>query len=177
MPVVDRFCQYVLQDWAGKGFLLLAAALLVTRLLHRSAAATRHLVWLLTFAGLLLLPLLSAWRRAGGCCPTGAASKRPRSRWRQSTPEWLPQPDAGPNAVDDDPAVWSAAAEAEPALPAINVERFPAAASPRASAGKRLTWHFWIAAIWAGGVAVMLLRLLLGSFRLRRLGRIGPAGR
>ena len=55
-----------LADVALKGAVLLALAGLATAALWRASAAVRHLVWSLTMAGLLALPLLSAllpqWR-------------------------------------------------------------------------------------------------------------------
>jgi beta-lactamase regulating signal transducer with metallopeptidase domain len=49
---------------AIKGTVVLAAALLVTVVLRRASAATRHLVWACAFACLLVLPLLqwSGWK-------------------------------------------------------------------------------------------------------------------
>ena len=49
----------LLRDLSVKSTLLLLAAWALTLAMRRASAATRHLVWLLTFAGLLLLPLLS----------------------------------------------------------------------------------------------------------------------
>ena len=55
-----------LADVALKGAVLLALAGLATTALWRASAALRHLVWSLTMAGLLALPVLSAllpqWR-------------------------------------------------------------------------------------------------------------------
>jgi beta-lactamase regulating signal transducer with metallopeptidase domain/HEAT repeat protein len=45
----------------AKATLILAAAIVVTRAMPRAAAGTRHLVWLVTLATLLLLPALAAW--------------------------------------------------------------------------------------------------------------------
>lgn len=44
-----------------KATLILLAAMGVTRVLARASAGTRHLVWLVALAGLLLLPVLDAW--------------------------------------------------------------------------------------------------------------------
>lgn len=53
-------------DWGVKGVLLLALAFAVATAMRRASAASRHLVWTLALAGLLLLPALSliapAWR-------------------------------------------------------------------------------------------------------------------
>jgi beta-lactamase regulating signal transducer with metallopeptidase domain/HEAT repeat protein len=47
--------------WLLKATALLMLALAVTAVLRRAAAGTRHLVWLGTLAGILLLPAVSAW--------------------------------------------------------------------------------------------------------------------
>ena len=56
----------VLLDATIKGAALLALAGLVTVGMRRTSAASRHAVWMLAMAGLLLLPLLSTtlpeWR-------------------------------------------------------------------------------------------------------------------
>lgn len=49
----------ILFDAALKGTILLAATMLLSLLLRRAAAATRHLVWSLALIGVLTLPLLS----------------------------------------------------------------------------------------------------------------------
>jgi beta-lactamase regulating signal transducer with metallopeptidase domain len=47
--------------WLLKATALLMLALAVTGVLRRASAGTRHLVWLGTLAGILLLPVVSAW--------------------------------------------------------------------------------------------------------------------
>src|SRR5580765_8675583 len=50
-----------LMAWLLKATALLVAALAATSLLRRASAGTRHLVWLATLAGILLLPAVSLW--------------------------------------------------------------------------------------------------------------------
>ncbi len=45
----------------GKATLILVAAIAMTLIMKRSAAGARHLVWLVTLVGLLLIPALTAW--------------------------------------------------------------------------------------------------------------------
>lgn len=45
----------------GKATLLLLAALAATRAMERGSAVSRHLVWLTSLAGLLLIPALASW--------------------------------------------------------------------------------------------------------------------
>src|SRR5690349_23010229 len=47
--------------WLLKATALLVLALGATTLLRRASAGTRHLVWLATLAGILLLPAVSLW--------------------------------------------------------------------------------------------------------------------
>src|SRR5204862_562676 len=47
--------------WLLKATALLVAALAATALLRRASAGTRHLVWLATLGGILLLPVVSMW--------------------------------------------------------------------------------------------------------------------
>ena len=53
--------QPALIAWLLKATMLLVAALAGTSLLRRASAGTRHLVWLATLAGILLLPAVSLW--------------------------------------------------------------------------------------------------------------------
>ena len=46
----------LLSDFATKGTMILALAMLAWLLLRNKSAATRHLVWTLALASLLLLP-------------------------------------------------------------------------------------------------------------------------
>jgi len=57
----DSFLPWLtlLRDLSVKSALLLLAAWALALGMRRASAAARHLVWLLAFAGLLLLPLLS----------------------------------------------------------------------------------------------------------------------
>src|SRR5438045_5765132 len=50
-----------LMAWLLKATALLVAALAATALLRRASAGTRHLVWLATLGGILLLPVVSMW--------------------------------------------------------------------------------------------------------------------
>src|SRR5256885_14386123 len=53
--------QPALVAWLLKSTALLILALAATTLLRRASAGTRHLVWLATLAGVLLLPAVSLW--------------------------------------------------------------------------------------------------------------------
>ena len=57
--LISTLTQPALIVWLLKATLILVAALTATSLLRRASAGTRHLVWLGTLAGILLLPALS----------------------------------------------------------------------------------------------------------------------
>src|SRR4051812_47055626 len=55
---------WIFFDVAAKGFALMAATFACSVMLRKASAALRHLLWSLTAAGLLVLPLLS-WTLTG----------------------------------------------------------------------------------------------------------------
>ena len=83
--------------WLLKATALLMLALAVTAVLRRAAAGTRHLVWLGTLAGILLLPAVSAWaplRLAivpAELMPSFAAARDGTERVANDT-RWRPHP-------------------------------------------------------------------------------------
>jgi len=60
MPISCDSVLGVLLDVAVKGLLLMCLAWGMTGMMRRSSSASRHLVWLCSIAGLLVLPVLSA---------------------------------------------------------------------------------------------------------------------
>src|SRR5690242_17354725 len=56
---ITTLTQPAVLAWLVKATALLVAALAATSLLRRASAGTRHLVWLATLAGILLLPAVS----------------------------------------------------------------------------------------------------------------------
>src|SRR5262252_9198180 len=68
-------------DSALKGAALLLLAVLCTLALHKASAATRHLVWLVAVAALLLVPVLSLylpqWRVLPGWITVATAKVAP----------------------------------------------------------------------------------------------------
>src|SRR2546423_426939 len=59
--LIMALAQPALIAWLLKATALLVIALAATTLLRRASAGTRHLVWLATLAGVLLLPAVSLW--------------------------------------------------------------------------------------------------------------------
>ncbi|MBA3969235.1 MAG: M56 family metallopeptidase, partial [Gemmatimonadetes bacterium] len=133
----------------AKATLLLAAAGVATIVLWRASAASRHLIWTLGLSGLLVLPLLSlvvpGW--AVPLFPAAAESAALTARWedpviRGPLATLDPQPAAAPTPV---PATQAS-------LPAIS-------------------WMTGLLAVWMLGVLLVLVRLALGWWGVRRLAR------
>ncbi|HLL85471.1 MAG TPA: M56 family metallopeptidase, partial [Longimicrobium sp.] len=117
---------------------VLLVALCATTLLRRSSAATRHLVWTVALAGVLVLPLL----------------ERVVPAWRI-----VPIPaELAPAAAVAAPAP----VEARVAQPQATL----AAAQESAPARKRIDWMLWALGIWAVGGILLFVRLLYGVLRI-----------
>jgi beta-lactamase regulating signal transducer with metallopeptidase domain len=116
---------------------VLLVALCATTLLRRSSAATRHLVWTVALAGVLVLPLLERVVPAWRIVPVPAELAR-----------------AAPAAA----LVAAPVAEAPVAAPAQESAPVPAE--------KRIDWMMWAVGIWAVGGLVLFLRLAYGVLRI-----------
>lgn len=143
-------------DVALKGTLVLLVGFAVALGLARAPAAARHLVWCLTFAGLLLLPVVALWAPALALPvlpPAGAGLDGP---WKAPGPS----PAAGP---------WEGATEtatgAGPALDEGIVGGAPAAPTPPL----RPAWV--VLALYLLGTVGLLAYLAIGSLRARALRR------
>jgi beta-lactamase regulating signal transducer with metallopeptidase domain len=158
--------------WGLKAAPLLIAAWLVTALLRRASAATRHFVWVLAIAGVLLLPAVTAvvprWELAV-LARTPATETRAiegdqeRSEARGAEPE-----PSGPSPSTTFDGVPSPSmAFDRPASPSIVLDR--------------------LSAVWALGAGVIVLLIALSLWRTNRLARgatpmahagvLGEAGR
>ena len=178
----------LLLDTAVKATLLLAGAFLASTLLCRTSAAVRHRVWCLTFAGLLLLPVLSSllpgWRVP--ILPTmpqaeeaaAAASDRmilaePGFPPRNAVAEYV-LPDSSDDASEEfDPALSAMETDANvqrperPFLP-------PAPQDETVRSGKPAPIISWSASpglVWGLGACVAVLPVFLGPWRTHRLAR------
>src|SRR5918993_724748 len=134
-----------------KASLLLGAAAIVLALLRqRTSAAVRHLIWSLALMGTLLLPMASialpGWTLAIGTVP----------RVTDGSPLTDPSNEGGLTSPST------------PALVALAV------ATPSMGArGFDLSWRALTAAVYSGGVAVILIALLAHRSRVRRCARRG----
>src|SRR5437764_15370870 len=102
---VDHFAPAMLGAAAGS-VAILGLASLTTAAMRRASAAARHEVWVLGFAGVLLLPVLSA------ALPGWHVLPRPGAPARQTPP-----PAAAPVAVAATASPVSPASPASPASP------------------------------------------------------------
>ena len=127
---------------ALKAGLLLAAAGLGAALLRRGTAAARHLIWTLGITAALLLPVLSLAAPALMGAPLTEA----------------PRPVIAP------PATSLPAASISADAPTVGAATAPGAAHAP-------TWPLWLAALWATGSLVVVIRLVRGQLAARRLRR------
>lgn len=168
----------VLLDAAVKGTVVLALAYVGTRLLRRSTAGTRHLVWLLAIAGLVVLPVLTVTVPSWRVLPGWMSPREVVSRQLAASPGRLLMP-------AEAPAHWADAeqAGANRSMPRPNQpEAVNKAASDtpagRASAGS-VRLPLWLSnpavllcLVWLGGAVIVLGWMLLGMVSVGLLGRV-----
>lgn len=169
---------------AVKATLLLLMASLLALALRRASAASRHLVWSLALAALLVLPplslLLPDWTvplltvqlrvdaADAGWLPSRSAPAEAPAVWI-SPPALAPE---APRSAPDVPAVWappapSAEMRGDPLATPTMVLVPHEAPTPREAPGAA----FWLMALWAAGAALVLGRLLLGLLLARWIAR------
>jgi beta-lactamase regulating signal transducer with metallopeptidase domain len=135
-----------------KASLLMIAAAVLVALMYRASAATRHFVWTLVVAGLLLMPVLSA-----------------------TLPEWplvVPIPTAQTSAAIVPVRTMSNPVSVE--TPERGADRLTPA-PPQPTRGNGVPWPAWAAAIYMLGVVVLLGRLAVQRSSARRIVREAAA--
>ncbi|HEV2131111.1 MAG TPA: M56 family metallopeptidase, partial [Longimicrobiaceae bacterium] len=162
--------------------LLLAAALALA--LRRASAASRHLVWSLALAALLVLPplslLLPDWTvpllTVQVRVDAADASWLPHVPAPAAAPEVLISPPVmapvAPRSAPDAPAGWASPVHVEemrtdPSTPSLLILEPHDASAPREAPGAL----FWLVALWAAGALLVLGRLLLGLLLARWIAR------
>jgi beta-lactamase regulating signal transducer with metallopeptidase domain len=145
LPVIDAASLLVKMS-----LLLLVAATAHALVRHRVSAATRHLLWTLTIAGMLLLPALSAVLPAWG------------------VPIRLPQPAA--EGIPPAAAPVAATAINTPA-PVPNETFFEESAAPRVNATPRFTVAGIAVTVYAAGVLLILAHVLMQRLTMTRMAR------
>jgi len=147
-------------DAAIKSAIILGTASLVSLLLRRSAACTRHLVWLLAVAGILCLPglvgLLPAWHRPLWAVGTVGSSAN------EITLTLALAPGSETNA-----ALREASAAAGTITPASRAGRSPGYS--QLSTHFHLGWAAAILTVWMLGTVILLISIWVGNRRLRQI--------
>jgi beta-lactamase regulating signal transducer with metallopeptidase domain/HEAT repeat protein len=154
-----QLTQPELVAWLLKATILLIGALAATSLLRRASAGTRHLVWLATLAGVLLLPAVSLWT------PLRLAIVP-----RTLVPT-LPQVAPVPRVIT--PAPDPAEAQPAPAPVAITAAPASVATAPLAASDRAFPVWTTIIVAWAGAAVVLLGWLAFGALSVRRIVRAG----
>ena len=166
----------LLVDATLKGTLLLGIAALLTRLMHRRSAASRHFVWSLAVGGLLLLLPLSALLPALRvellpALAVNAVTARPAAAAHAAAE---PRP-ARVTAIEQE---WlDVAAPPEPTSSRAAVTVVPPATENLAAAAvarrdvEPLRWWQLLVLIWGAGAALLLARLTVGTLLVRRASR------
>src|SRR5262249_52371895 len=143
--------------------LLMVAGSLVV-FFRRSAASVRHLVWSLTLASFLILPLISfvvpQWRLGLVSSITTSDSTAPvRANKRSQTPAQLMTNDTAPLAATNQQSatpVENGASNSSTELTATTTQATP-------------NWSLRIMAIWFAGMLIVLARLLVGTIGIQRI--------
>jgi beta-lactamase regulating signal transducer with metallopeptidase domain/HEAT repeat protein len=147
--------------WLLKATALLVGALAATSLLRRASAGTRHLVWLATLAGILLLPAVSLWTPVRiAIVPTALMPSLPR-------PSAPPQ-HVAPATADVESKLATPAAAPAPVAPQAAVVNAPPV--PNES-----IFSFWttVFAVWGAVAFTLLVWLGFGALSVRRIVRAG----
>ena len=157
-----------------KGTLLVLIAACLTRLLGRSPAAARHLVWSLSVGGLLLLPAMTLipWRLELTTLAAARDAFAPAPPAEPSVPERMvlvARIDRSKRIVMD----AGSTATATPSVPAESVDdasTSPSPQSPVPSPQSRLADPMLTLA-WLAGMLWMVGRILVGVANVRRIVR------
>jgi beta-lactamase regulating signal transducer with metallopeptidase domain len=154
-----------------RSVLLLAAAAIIVRLLHRTSAALRHLVWASALLALLVLPLASALAPTISLRILPPLALPPAS----SFPE-VSAPAAGSAVREPDDVaagVQSVASTDGRQRRAVTTEAAPYTPLAHAGSGDAersyWSWRSTLVALWAGVALVLLVEVARSRFRLRRL--------
>ncbi|MCC7203840.1 MAG: carboxypeptidase regulatory-like domain-containing protein [Phycisphaeraceae bacterium] len=176
-------------DVAVKGSLVLLAGWIATRALRRRSAAVRHVVWLTTMAGLLLLPGLSVLLPAWRVLPAGMDVRPAIERAVTPRPVVVAVAADGPTGGPGDEAQWmmrrmreqarrerirAERPESEPVSDdKESVSSSPAAVTePAAVTGGGWPWlGAALLAGWGLGAAMTIGPAVIGMVSLRRLER------
>jgi hypothetical protein len=165
----------LLLDAGAKATVILALAMLASRMLRRSSAATRHTIWLLAAVSLVALPVLTVMVPAWQVLPRwmnlhgalgGQIATLPREGVGLAAAP-VPSDEVPPSA----PWIGPGQGLPEVAAPTVSPQPSASAASMRqdvspAESSPQLNPATVACLIWLAGVAVVLARMLLGMLSL-----------
>jgi beta-lactamase regulating signal transducer with metallopeptidase domain/HEAT repeat protein len=138
----------------AKATVILVAAIGITMIMKRGSAGARHLVWLVTLGGLLLVPALTAW------APLRLAV----------LPADAPAPVAAPSVTAPAPQINSDNNEPA-AVPASSPIQSQVSTVKEGSRFSAMTGLSLVLAMWAAVVFAILASLVYGTFLVRRIVR------
>jgi len=143
-----------LTDVAMKATVVLIAAFILTALMRRASAASRHTVWIAACLALLALPMAKA---ALPLIPVPVLRAAPIA-----TMTMAPSKAAMPTAPAAAAPAWIVDVTAEPVAIAASVAAIPVG---------QWSWSALVAVVWGAGAALLLTRAIVGFARIRRLRR------
>ena len=160
--------QPALLAWLLKATALLLLALAMTSVLRRATAGTRHLVWLATLAGILLLPAVSTWTPLRlAILPSELVPSLPSFTMADRAPVPAPAPIV---LVAPPTPATSASPNSTPSLPTTDNRQLSTA-----KAANEWRFSLWptMLAVWGGVVLALLGWLGFGALSVRRIIRAG----
>ena len=157
-----------------KATIILVAALGITIAMQRASATARHLVWLVTLGGLLLVPALTAWSPLRlAVLPATSYDFNVSVAKPTSSPAALSEKAKGEHEItlrSPDGAVISASSTDAPAPTSLASLNEPTHTTP-AFTGFATTGISIAVAIWGFVVIAILLSLAWASMSVRRIVR------
>jgi beta-lactamase regulating signal transducer with metallopeptidase domain len=153
-----------LMAWLLKATALLVAALAATTLLRRASAGTRHLVWLATLGGVLLLPAVSMW--------TPVRLAIVPARLLPALPQ-VAVPMAPRPAPTDEQGRRIAAVPSQAAVTAPSIPLLPGSTAPALPNEPAFPVWTTILLAWAAAATVLLGWLAFGALSVRRIVKTG----
>jgi beta-lactamase regulating signal transducer with metallopeptidase domain len=156
-----------LLDMTLKATAIILAAIALSLVLRRAAAATRHLLWSASLLGLLALPVLAYtlpdWRVA--VLPESFSTSEVSSIDQES--ETIAHRETAVRQLATTKPI-APAQEYEVAAPAQPLQKAEAIAP---AAPQSFHWSRWVLLIWFAGFLISIGRLVLGIATVRRLSR------
>ncbi|MCW3062336.1 MAG: hypothetical protein JWQ02_4157 [Capsulimonas sp.] len=158
-------------DAAIKATLLLILTTLVAGAARRASASTRHLIWTVGLMASLAIPMLSMslphWNAS-------IAASSPLNRLAtpsetQNAAATIAGPAFSPLTAPGAIGAQTPPAASNTAPPSLAASEAPAMAAPAAAPADTKLWPWIASAIWAGGAILMLSRLTLSLWAVRRM--------